>query len=108
MKYFWFSAVLALTGCGTIINGTTQQIAVDTNPQKPSICQLSNEKGTWRVTTPGNVVVSRSEKDLSVICQTNDGYQGAANFTPAGSDGMAFATGFLTGGVGGIVSQRLY
>lgn len=68
-------AILAtgtLTGCASIVSGTTQIISVNTSmagqPVDGAKCTLTNSKGTFYVTTPGTVPVHRAHGDLAVTC----------------------------------------
>ena len=64
--------VTLTTGCASITGGTTQSVTVKT--QRDSIdvagadCVLTNTRGTYRVTTPGTVVVHRAKDELTVKC----------------------------------------
>lgn len=68
------AAATQLTGCASIVGGTNQTISVESHAtdgaQIPGAnCKLSNNKGTWFVTTPGSTTVNRSFEDLSVLCE---------------------------------------
>lgn len=80
-------ALLALTGCASITAGTTQSVAVDTQPQRQADCRLTNEKGSWLVRSPGSTTVTKAYGPLSVICTTPDGWGGstAVQSTTAGA-----------------------
>jgi hypothetical protein len=61
-----------LSGCASIVSGTTQVISVDTSmagqPVAGAKCTLTNSKGTFYATTPGTVPVHRDYGDLVVAC----------------------------------------
>ena len=61
-------AAFALSGCATVLDGTSQPITVTTSPQNGALCTLSNPEGSWTVVTPGTVQVEKSEYDLIVHC----------------------------------------
>ena len=68
------AATAQLTGCASIVSGTNQPVSVETHMPDGSqlagaSCKLSNNKGTWFVTTPGSTTVHRSFEDLSVLCE---------------------------------------
>ena len=71
-----------LSGCATIVNGTTQSVSVTTVPGAGARCELTNSEGKWFVTTPGSVVVHKTKTDLRISC-TLDGYQTADVVVPA-------------------------
>jgi len=90
----------ALSGCATIIKGTTQSISLTTPPANGAMCELKNSEGTWYLTTPGSVVVHKTKNDLVVSC-TKDGFQNATVTIPARFNGVT-AGNILVGGLIGI------
>src|SRR3954453_69424 len=69
-----------LGACASITAGTTQTVAVDTNPQKPVECKLSNEKGTWAIPkSPGVTTVSKAYGAITISCVSPDGYAGTTS-----------------------------
>lgn len=66
-------AVLLSSGCASITTGHNQTLSVETRSQGTSVpdakCQLTNDKGTWFVSTPGSVTVRRSFADMQVRCE---------------------------------------
>jgi hypothetical protein len=100
-------AVLAastlFTGCASIVSGQNQSVSVvaknvgtkdDISGAK---CSLTNDKGTWYVTTPGSVMVRRSFNDLAVNCAL-DGVDPGSSMVKSATKGMAFGN-ILFGGV---------
>ncbi|HEX5371547.1 MAG TPA: hypothetical protein VFW84_02310 [Aquabacterium sp.] len=105
MKRFVMSAVavstLALGGCASIVNGQNQPVSVDTRQGGDAVvganCTLSNDKGTWYITSPGSTTVHRSAADLAIKCEKtgiNPGLSTVKSFTK----GMAFGN-ILFGGI---------
>jgi hypothetical protein len=78
-------AALCVSGCASVIEGTTQQIAIATQPESGATCTASNEQGKWSVVTPGSVTVHKSGSVLSVRCH-KDGW----------ADGTYYASGKLS------------
>jgi hypothetical protein len=74
-KYRILVVVVAsqIVGCASIVNGQNQSISVETRSEIGSIsganCKLSNNKGTWFLSSPGTTTVQRSFEDLSVKCE---------------------------------------
>ncbi len=66
----------ALSGCATMMDGTTETIAVTTTPVAGANCLLSNGQGVWTVTTPNLVTIHKDKHSLTVVCK-KDGYQDA-------------------------------
>jgi hypothetical protein len=91
----------ALSGCATVVNGTTQSISVSTANVAGANCTLTNSEGTWFVTTPGSVVVHKTKTDIQATCK-KDGYQDAST-TIAAKFGAMTVGNVIAGGVIGIV-----
>ena len=90
-------ALLGLSGCASIVDGSHQVLSVITpNVQKAS-CTMTNNKGTFYVTTPGTVTVHRSYDPLHVDC-TKTGYEDALITVKSSTKGMAFGN-ILAGGI---------
>jgi hypothetical protein len=87
-----------LGACASITAGTTQTVAVDTNPQKPAECKLSNEKGTWAIPkSPGITTVSKAYGAITVSCVSPDGYAGTTSMEST-TVGAAFGN-IIAGGI---------
>jgi hypothetical protein len=89
-----------LSGCATIIDGTTQPVSVNTTPQDGAKCALTNSEGTWYVTTPGSTTVHKTKHDLTVSC-TKDGFAGGQTVAQSHFGG-ATAGNVILGGVVGL------
>ena len=94
--------LVGLNGCASILNGTTESVAVNTTPNSGALCALSNHKGTWDVTTPGSVIVHRGSEALNVKC-TADGYIPVDEPVIASTDGDVWGNVLIGGGVGATV-----
>jgi hypothetical protein len=95
------SALLLTTACASITTGTTQSVAVDTNPPGAS-CVISRE-GTQiaRVpVTPGTVTVDKSSRALEVRC-TREGHGDGVAVVPSSVQAMT-AGNLLAGGLIGV------
>jgi hypothetical protein len=104
MKYHALAALaamaVAMSGCATIIKGTTQSVSLSTDPVEGARCTLTSSEGTWYVTTPGSVVVHKTKNDLTVTC-TKDGYQ-EATVTISSKFNAVTAGNIIAGGLIGI------
>lgn len=94
-----------LTGCASIVGGTNQPVSVETHaPDGTQVaganCKLSNNKGTWFVTTPGSATVHRSFEDLSVLCEKDKAASGMM-MVKSSTKPMAFGN-IIFGGVIGV------
>lgn len=90
-----------MTGCASIVDGSSQVISVETRKDADSVagasCTLTSNKGTWFVTTPGTVTVHRGYDDLNVKCTKPDFLPGIAT-VKSSTKGMAFGN-LLFGGI---------
>lgn len=95
------AAFLALGGCASIVNGQNQSLSVTTRSHGVDVagaqCSLTNDKGTWYVTTPGSVTVHRSLKDITTDCKLA-GEEPGATIVPSKTKAMAFGN-IVFGGV---------
>lgn len=106
-----FLLAFLATGCSTITGGgTTQSVSVQTfsadgKELDTARCDMSNDEGTWFVTTPGSTVVRRSNKDMQVICRKPGVDVGSANVVSR-TKGNMFGNILLGGGIGAIIDHN--
>jgi hypothetical protein len=84
------TAVLGLSACASIVEGTTQEIVVNTNPSGAD-CTL-NRQGTAiaRVSpTPGAVTIKKTKYDMNIVC-TKSGYQDTTFMVHSGEAGATY------------------
>ncbi len=90
-----------IIGCASIVNGQNQSISIETKTDSGTIsgasCKLSNNKGTWFVTSPGSTTVHRSAEDLAIRCEKEPIEAGIASIKSS-TKGMAFGN-ILFGGI---------
>ncbi|WP_287833485.1 hypothetical protein [Acidiphilium sp.] len=95
------AATLALSGCASIVDGTSQTLSVKTVANGQTLpgaeCALKSNKGTWYVNTPGTVTVHRGYDALNVKC-THAGYSPGVLAVKSSTKGMAFGN-ILFGGL---------
>jgi hypothetical protein len=90
----------AVSACGTITQGTSQNIAIVTTPPGAH-CDL-NRKGEHVATldkTPGSVKVDKTKNDIMLTCQLA-GYQEASVNLESGYGAGTFGNIILGGGIG--------
>lgn len=68
------TAAMALGGCASIVDGTTQTMSIQTynngNQVTKATCSLINSKGTWFIpSTPGTTTVHKDYGDMTVTCK---------------------------------------
>jgi hypothetical protein len=103
------AAVLALTGCATVFEGTMQEVTVNTNPAGAS-CTFEREGlvvGSI-VTTPASTPIRKSKYDLTIKCD-KPGYEQAVYLNHSGTTATIAANVaadiLLTAGVSSIVDS---
>jgi hypothetical protein len=93
-------AAVCLSGCASIVSGTSQEIKVVTNPPGAN-CQFVREGSVIaRVdNTPGGVTIRKTKHDITLKCN-KEGYQEATYLNHSGADGATFGNIILGGGIG--------
>jgi hypothetical protein len=104
------SAVLALTGCASVVNDTSHPIKVETlTPQGQAVagaeCKLSNDYGSSTMKSGDTAPVRRSSKDLDIVCKHPDNPDATARGISRANGGM-FGNIILGGGVGAIIDHN--
>lgn len=90
---------VALSGCATIIKGTTQQVALSSPPIEGANCTLTNSEGTWFAVTPTSVRVHRTKNDMTIVCKKG-GYQDGTKIVESHFNGATAGNILLGGGIG--------
>lgn len=68
-------------------------------------CELSNNKGKWFVTTPGSVMIHKSNEDMQVSCEKSGLSPGRAAVVSE-TKGSMFGNILLGGGIGALVDHN--
>ena len=93
--------LLLVTGCATIVKGTTQRVAIDTPGVAGAECELSSPAiDTQTVTTPATVVLDKSQHNVAVNCRQAC-FQDGVGVIASYGEGMT-AGNVLVGGVIGL------
>lgn len=109
MKTIVAIAMLSLlTGCASIAGERMQPITVKTIHDNVEIagvgCTLTNDAGSWFVTTPGSISVHKSTGDLAVDCK-KDAFAGNQTLVSK-SNGAVWGNIIAGGGIGYIVDRN--
>lgn len=92
---------LQFAGCASIVNGQNQSVSVETRTESGPVaganCKLTNNKGTWFVTTPGSTTVQRSFEDLAVRCD-KEAHEPGLTSVKSTTKAMAFGN-IIFGGI---------
>ena len=101
MRNFALTAtVLLLTSCSSIIEGTSQEITVNTTPDKAQ-CDLVREGIVIAsiASTPASATIKKTKNDITIKCN-KPGYQEATFFNKSDVDGATVGNIILGGGIG--------
>ena len=91
---------LLLSGCSSIIEGTTQEIVINTNPPGAGCDFLRKGNTIARVDpTPGGTTIKKTKHDIRIECALA-GYQNASYLNKSGAAAATFGNIVLGGGVG--------
>jgi hypothetical protein len=113
MKYVAFAAVaalgVALSGCATVFEGTSQEITVNTNPPGALCIFARNGAEVGRIgSTPGTANIRKSKYDITITC-AKDGFQTATYLNHSGTTATIAANVaadlVLTAGLSSIVDS---
>src|SRR6476646_9935559 len=104
MKVMTVAAVAALgvamSGCATVIKGSSQNIAITTPPTTGATCTLSSKEGNWQIVSPGVAQgVRKSKEDVQITC-IKPGWQTATGTIPSNFQGWTVGNIVLGGVIG--------
>src|SRR5471032_1013343 len=92
--------VVAVTGCASVAGEKMQPVTVTTIFDNKEIaglgCTLTNDAGSWFLTSPASVTVHKSTSDLAIDCK-RDAYAGTA--TAVSKSNGAVWGNILLGGI---------
>jgi hypothetical protein len=110
MKYQLFVAAtavatLSLGGCSTIIEGSTQEVYVNTNPPSADCTFTRQGVVISRIPqTPAAATIKKTKYDIMITCN-KAGYQTATYLNHSGTAGATWGNIVLGGGVGWAVDS---
>ena len=97
---------IILTGCASITTGQTQTISVQTPNCVGAQCTLTNDEGTYFVSsTPGSVVINKSGSQLSVTC-SKEGDVSRATSASSQTDNLIWGNILFGGVIGAAVDMN--
>ena len=96
---------ILLTSCASTMSGSSQNITVSSNVQGAT-CSLSNDKGTWSLTTPGSAVITSSRVNLALTCSKEGYVNGVASLPSKHKDYATWGNVILGGGIGYIIDRK--
>ncbi|MBX3491712.1 MAG: lipoprotein [Parvibaculum sp.] len=93
-------AALALAGCSTVVDGTSQTLGVNTSPAEASCVFNRNGQQIAKIDpTPGTVKIDKTKHDIIVEC-TKEGYQKATFINKSDVNSATFGNILIGGGIG--------
>ena len=109
IRLFVLCGCVLAAGCASVSGGNTQKMYVQTQAQdgKPvdgADCSLSNDKGTWRIKSPGDTSITRSNKRMEIKCDKSSLPQGVVTVESA-TRGAMFGNIILGGVVGAVIDH---
>ncbi|WP_300299699.1 hypothetical protein [Ferrovibrio sp.] len=112
MKIMHLAAALgmsvAISGCVSVFEGTSQDISVGTNPAGATCSFIREGQSIGTVQTPGILTVRKSKHDITIKCN-KDGYHEASYLNNSGVSGTIAANVvvdiLLTAGISSIVDS---
>lgn len=110
MKIAALAASLALTGCASVMNDSSQPIRVETKSSSGELiagadCKLTNDYGTVSGKSGETMLVHRSSKDLDITCVQPSNPNASARAISRANGGM-WGNVILGGGVGAIIDHN--
>jgi len=92
--------LLILPACASIIEGTSQEITVNTNPSEADCVLKRQDIAIGSVNpTPGAVTIKKTKYDITIVCN-KDGYQEATYLNHSGAAGATWGN-IVAGGLMG-------
>lgn len=100
-KLILLAAVVAvLPACSSIVEGTSQELVINTVPEGADCALIREGQVIGRVNpTPGGITVKKTKHDITVEC-TKKGYQKATFFNKSDVAGATVGNILLGGGIG--------
>lgn len=93
------SAGLLLTGCASVVDGTSQEITFYSNPPEATCTLERNGKPLSKVVTPGTVMIKKTKHDIAVSC-AKEGYQTSTARMDSKIQDATWGNIILGGGIG--------
>jgi hypothetical protein len=100
IKNYAIIGLVLLSGCSSIIEGRSQQIMVNTNPEG-AMCRFERNGGNIGTLgpTPSSIYIEKTKHDITIVC-SKPGYYDATYLNHSGAAGATFGNIVLGGFVG--------
>lgn len=98
------------SGCASVTGVHSQSLSLQTlvaggRELSGATCVLTNSRGKWFVTTPGSLVINRSNDDMQVLC-TKPGVDAGRAIVASETRGVMFGNIFAGGGIGAVIDHN--
>ena len=108
LKLSILAAAVLLTGCASISGAKVQPLSITTVLNNQEVvgvgCTLSNDAGSWFITSPGSTIVHKSTGDLVIDCK-RDAMAGMATVVSK-SNTAVWGNILIGGGIGYIIDRN--
>ena len=95
-----YGLAAALCGCASIVDGTSQELIVNTDPPGADCALLRQDVPVARISpTPGAATIQKTKDDITVSCE-KQGFEKATYLNHSGVAGATVANIILGGGIG--------
>lgn len=93
------AAIMAVSGCGRIIDGSSQRITIDTPGANGAACFIENEEFRYKIYAPQTITITRSFYPLNIRCLAPGNRQKTVTVEPKINEStfMNAANGFIPG-----------
>ena len=102
------AVITLLSGCASIAGEKTQPITFKTIRDNTEVagvgCKMTNDAGSWFVTTPGSVTVHKSTGDMAVDCKKEDLFGHETLISK--SNGAVWGNILAGGGIGYVIDRN--
>jgi hypothetical protein len=107
-KIIIVASAFVVSGCASVAGEKMQPVSVQTIHDNREVagvgCTLTNDAGSWFVTTPSSVSVHKSTGDLAIDCK-KDSFAGSQTLVSK-SNGAVWGNILIGGGIGYIIDRN--
>ena len=73
MKNLLVLTALLVPACASIVEGSSQEVSIRTEPNQPSSCVIKGSSGETKVEAPAKITISKSYYPKEITCTPNSG-----------------------------------
>lgn len=98
-KFLVVGICLLAPGCASVVDGTSQQIALNSNPPGAQCMMTRKGEIIGNTTTPGAVLIKKTKHDIEVSC-SKPGYETSTAYLKSEIQDSTWGNIILGGGIG--------